>query len=420
MNSKPPDREYPVKVIIGSLIAGVFFGGVGGGVAFPTLPMLGAVLGISPLFVGLILSINRVTRLILNTPAGQIIDKVGVRKPMILGFVFQGLAPFGYILGLNPEYVPVIGSVEIFLIARIIWGIGSALVFVGAFSTVVKITTEDNRGKWVGYFRGGQSLGLPTGLILGGLLTDFFSFEVAFGTAGVLGFVAGLVAIIVLPDLSPSPEKSAGIFELPSVIRSDPRIVAIGSVNFTVRFLFAGILLSTVVLYAEQNNFIIREFSEIGISGFVMALAVIFSSATTVIAGNISDRINNRPLITLPAFAFLIFGFALLSAVPTLPTTLIAVAAIGVGVGGTTPPLLAYLGDISAEEDMGKMGGIYNAFGDLGSATGPMIALPVAELIGLRAGYLACAGFAVLAAMLVLKMLVWSNPVATSGRVESS
>jgi hypothetical protein len=49
-----PDQEYDRPVVVGSLIAGVFFGGLGGGVAFPTLPSLGTVLGISPFLVGLI------------------------------------------------------------------------------------------------------------------------------------------------------------------------------------------------------------------------------------------------------------------------------------------------------------------------------------------------------------------------------
>ena len=95
MSESSGDGEYPVRTIVGSLIAGVFFGGVGGGVAFPTLPTLGTVLSISPFVVGLILSANRFTRLVMNTPAGQIIDRFGARRPMTIGFLFQGLAPFG-------------------------------------------------------------------------------------------------------------------------------------------------------------------------------------------------------------------------------------------------------------------------------------------------------------------------------------
>ncbi len=408
-NSDEAEESYNVPVVVGSLILGVFFGGVGGGVAFPTLPTLGAVLGISPFVVGLILSMNRFTRLMMNTPAGQIIDIFGTRTPMVVGFFLQALAPFGYVVGLYPEYVPVVGAAEIFIGARALWGFGSAFVFVGAFSTVIHITSQQNRGKWVGYFRGGQSLGFPTGLILGGVLTDLYGYEVAFIVSGATGLFAAIVAAAVLPNIASSIEQPARIRELPRIVRADPRIFAIGSVNFAVRFLFAGVLLSTVVLYAEVHEIGIGGFSAVGASGVIMAVSVLFSSATTLVSGNLSDRVSNRALITLPALGLLGFGFALLGLLPTLVGTLVGVAAIGIGVGGTNPPLLAYLGDLSPEADVGKMGGVYNIFGDLGSTLGPVVALPLAAQIGYRAEYLACVGLVLLVTLLVLQTLVRSS-----------
>lgn len=73
-------EDSDVRYVIGSLVAGVVFGGIGG-VAFPTLPTLGPLLGISPFVVGLILSLNRFTRVVMNTPAGQILDGLGTRAP---------------------------------------------------------------------------------------------------------------------------------------------------------------------------------------------------------------------------------------------------------------------------------------------------------------------------------------------------
>lgn len=68
-------REDPtIRRVAASLVAGVFFGGLGAAVAFPTLPTLGPLLAISPFVVGIILSANRFTRLVLNTPAGQVLD----------------------------------------------------------------------------------------------------------------------------------------------------------------------------------------------------------------------------------------------------------------------------------------------------------------------------------------------------------
>lgn len=393
-------REDPsVRYVVGSLVGGVFFGGLGGGVAFPTLPTLGPLLGISPFVVGLILSINRFTRLVMNTPAGQILDRIGTRRPMIVGFVLQGIVPFGYILGLYADRLPVGGAV-VFFASRGLWGFGSAFVFVGAFSTITHVTTPGNRGKWIGYMRGGQSLGFPAGLVVGGLLTDAYGYDLAFAVAGVAGLLAAVVAILVLPDVSPEVKASA-LSELPGIVRADPRIAAVGTVNFVVRFLFAGVLLSTAVLYAREYNITIGLLSSTGVSGVVMAISVLGVSGTTVLVGRYSDRLSNRALVTVPALVVLATGFALLILLPTLVGVVLAVALIGVGVGGTNPPLMAYLGDISPADDVGKLGGVYNVFGDFGSTLGPLVALPLVAHVGFAAEYLACALLALGAGVLV-------------------
>ncbi|MEF8852643.1 MAG: MFS transporter [Haloarculaceae archaeon] len=406
-------REDPsVRYVVASLVAGVFFGGLGGGVAFPTLPTLGPLLGISPFVVGLILSVNRFTRLVMNTPAGQVLDRVGTRRPMIVGFVFQGLVPFGYILGLHADRLPV-GSATVFLLSRSLWGFGSAFVFVGAFSTITHVTTPENRGKWIGYMRGGQSLGFPTGLVVGGLLTDAYGYDLAFAVAGVAGLLAAVVAFLVLPDVSPDVGASP-LRELPSIVRADPRIAAVGTVNLVVRFLFAGVLLSTVVLYAGEYEIEIGLLSATGVSGVVMAISVLGASVTTVLVGRYSDEVSNRALVTIPAVVVLAAGFVLLAFLPTLLGIVVAVALIGIGVGGSNPPLMAYLGDISPSDDVGKLGGVYNVFGDLGSTLGPLVALPLVERVGFAAEYLACAVLALGVGVLVSRTLLGDTSPTTA------
>jgi len=403
---------HNVPVVVGSLVLGVFLGGVGAGVAFPTLPTLGSLLGISPFVVGLILSTNRFTRLVTNTPAGEVIDRIGTRRPMIVGFVLQGIAPFGYALGLHAARVPLLDAAGVFIAARAVWGFGSAFVFVGGFGMVTHITSRENRGRWVGYFRGGQSLGFPTGLVAGGVLTDLYGYEVAFVGSGVAAMSAAVVAAAILPEVSPSVGGGAGLRAIPRLVRADSRILAIGTVNFTVRFLFAGVLLSTVVLYAEANGIGIGGFSAVGASGLIMAVSVVCSSAATLASGRLSDAIDDRALVTLPAFVLLGIGFGALAVRPTLAVTVAGVAAIGIGVGGTNPPLFAFLGDLTAGGDVGKMGGVYNTFGDLGSTLGPVVAIPVASRIGYRAGYLVCAGLVAAVGLLVVYTLIGTPAAA--------
>lgn len=54
-----------------------FFGGISGGVVFPTLPALGARLGLSALVVGVVLSATGVTRVCFSPIVGWLSDRFG-------------------------------------------------------------------------------------------------------------------------------------------------------------------------------------------------------------------------------------------------------------------------------------------------------------------------------------------------------
>ena len=399
-NGEKVYEESEIRTIALAIIGGVFFGGLATGVAFPTLPLLTEILGISAVMLGIILSANRVSRLMMNTPAGNIIDRMGTRKPMIAGLFVQALAPFGYVVGLHTPpgsfTVAYIGEISypalVFVGARAMWGFGSAFVFLGAFATITHVTTANNRGKWLGYMRGGQSLGFPSGLILGGLVSNFFGPETAFILAGVLALLAGFVAATVLPDIRPDTDERASLREIPAMIRREPRIFPLGIGNMTIRFIFGGLLLATVASYAESRGMQLSGLDAAGISGIVLATGVLSSSGTTVVSGRISDGLDNRVVITIPAFVAMATGLALMASVPRLEVLIAGVALVGVGTGGSGPALMAILGDITPGPEIGRMGSVYNVMGDVGLMFGPLLAVPMVEnWFGFQQTYVICA-----------------------------
>jgi MFS family permease len=370
-----------------AIIGGVFFGGLATGVAFPTLPLLTDLLGISAVMLGVILSANRVSRLVMNTPAGNLIDQVGTRRPMIGGLFVQALAPFGYVLGIYTPpgtfVAPFVGQVSypgaVFVAARLLWGFGSAFVFLGAFATITHVTTNDNRGRWLGYMRAGQSLGFPSGLIVGGLIFEFVSAQAAFLVAGVLALLAGFVAASVLPDIHPETDERARLRDIPAMIRREPRIFPLGVGNMTIRFIFGGLLLATVASYAKSQGMSLSGIEAGGLSGVVLATGVLSSSVTTFLSGRVSDELDNRAVITVPAYISMATGLALVAMVPSLPALIAGVALVGVGTGGAGPALLAIVGDITPGPEIGRMGSVYNLMGDVGLVLGPLLAVPMAE-----------------------------------------
>ncbi len=413
-----------IRTIALAVIAGVFFGGVATGVAFPTLPLLDEVLIISAVMLSVILSANRIARLFMNTPAGTIIDRVGARTPMIFGLFTQALAPFGYVLGLHtPAHVlgtvPFIGQVSapgaVFVLSRLFWGVGSAFVFIGAFATITYVTTTDNRGRWVGYMRGGQSLGFPTGLVVGGVLTDIADMQTAFLVAGVLALIAGTVATLVLPDVhAGAKSRSARLREIPTLLANRPTVLAIGFGNFTLQLLWGGVILATLARYASVHEMEISVLGAAGISGVVMAIGVLTSGTTTVITGWISDMIADRTFLTIPAFVLMASGFLVIAYFPTIETLLVAIVLLGIGMGAAAPALLAILGDLTPGDELGRMGGVYNVMGDVGLSLGPLLAIPAVDLwFGYRTTYVLCAAL-VAACLLFVSAPLLANPDVTT------
>ncbi|SEQ90208.1 MFS transporter [Natrinema salaciae] len=418
-----------IRTIALAVIAGVFFGGVATGVAFPTLPLLDERLVISAVMLSLILSANRIARLFMNTPAGTIIDQIGARKPMIFGLFTQALAPFGYIVGLNTPSthlgtVPVLGDVSlpgvVFVLARLFWGVGSAFVFIGAFATITYVTTADNRGRWVGYMRGGQSLGFPTGLVVGGVLTDLASMQTAFLTAGLLALIAGTVATLVLPDVHGGAEgRAAKLREVPSLLAGNPTVVLIGYGNFTLRFLWGGIILSTLARYASEYGLELSALGAAGISGIVMGLGVLTSGSMTIVTGWVSDMVSDRTLLTIPAFLSMGVGFLVIAYVPTIEALLGAIVLVGGGMGAAAPALLAIMGDLTPGDELGRMGGVYQVMGDVGLSLGPLIAIPAVDLwFGYRLTYVICAAL-VLSCLTIVSLPLLRNPEVSRAGVKA-
>jgi MFS family permease len=421
--TRPGEREFSeseVRTIALALIGGMVLGGVATGVAFPTLPLLDEILGISAVMLGVILSANRIVRLPLSTPAGGVIDRYGARKPIIVGLFVQALAPFGYLLGINVPVetlvaLPYLGDVStpaaVFVAARAVWGVGSVFTWLGAFATITYVTTQRNRGKWLGYMGGGQALGFPTGLVVGGFAADLFSPGVAFLVAGVLALLGGAIALVVLPGVQPETESTASIRDIPAMVRREPRVLPIGAGQFTMRFLFDGILLATLAKYAEAFDVRFTLLSAAGISGLVLAVGVLSSGATTFVSGRISDQLSNRALVTVPAFLAMAVGMGILAVSPTMPGLVAATALVGIGTGATGPALSATLGDITPDGEIGRMSGVTTLIGDVGFMLGPLLAVPMVDVwLGFRTTYWLCVALVLVTLVAVaVPLLTWET-----------
>ncbi|QPV62056.1 MFS transporter [Halosimplex litoreum] len=382
------------RTVVVSVIVSTFLVGLGGGVVFPILPNLGAVLGISPFLVGFILSANRFTRILANAPAGSIVDRVGTRTPFVVGLFVEGLATAGYVVALRASLPE-----AWFLLARILWGIGSALVFATAYTIAADVSDGEDRGTNMGVVRGGITLGFPAGLVMGGVVSDTYSVLAAFAVAAGFALLASAVAYRTIPETHVDEERPA---VKPWEIDTALPTLTVGSVNFGLFFAYLGALFATLVLFVDAKDIAVWGYGPQGMSGLLMAVTVLSASVFTLTGGKISDELGAR-VPTLLAFLVVSFlGFLALSTAASLERLVVACVLIGTGQGGANGPLMALLADLTPSDRTGRAMATNNVLGDLGGGLGPMVSLPVVEAIGFAPVYAACALILLLAGGLLV------------------
>jgi MFS family permease len=148
---------------------------------YAVLSVMHEAMGIPVTAVRLILSANRLVRLVTNSLAGYVIERFGRHWPFIGSLLLGGLTTIAC-GGLS--------GVWIFLIARLLWGTAWSFLRIEGLSTALDVATVDTRGRMMGIFQSISRLGGAIAMLVGGLLTDTIGFRltfVVFGSATCLG-----------------------------------------------------------------------------------------------------------------------------------------------------------------------------------------------------------------------------------------
>ena len=407
----------------------VFAGGLGGGLAFPILPALGLQLGIPAVMVGVILSANRISRLFFDSSAGRIVDRLGGRLVLSGALFVETVGVLGYSAALN------FGNAMWWLLAgRVIFGAGSAFLLVGAQAVVLSLSERGDRGRRTSSVRIAMGAALPAGLVLGGVLADRFSDDAAFLSGAGVTFAGAVLAAVLIPSTpvvstsgpSASGRRRGEASEPPregrvtAVMASPglPLLAAAWGFNFLIFLTLQGALLATLVVLVQQRDLHLFGMQAQGTSGLVMGLLMICSSLMAFAIGRRLDKVELRSIFLVPALAGTAGGFAVLAFAHTLWLLLPGAALVGLSYNGVTLPMMALLGDVT-DRQHGRAVGIYQVFGDVGGAIGPIGGMVLAPTIGLMPLYLILAVLTALAIPAALWLRGRERDLQT-GRAEAS
>lgn len=163
---------------------------LGDAMLFIVLPLYWREFGLTAVWqIGVLLSINRFIRLPVNPLVGLFYKHFTLRVGMLLAIFLAVASTFSY--GMLQEF-------WLLLIMRALWGVAWSLLRIGGFLTIIEVTKDNDRGRFVGLYNGIWGMGSLAGMLAGGLLVDITSIlfvSTLFATAGLVGIPAALMLV---------------------------------------------------------------------------------------------------------------------------------------------------------------------------------------------------------------------------------
>jgi MFS family permease len=372
---------------------------------YTVLPSHYDLLGLTLANVGILLSVNRFIRVLLNSPMGLLVDK-WTRRRVFVPAVFIG--------GVSTAIYAFFGGFPTLLVGRLLWGLAWSGIWVSGNAIVLDLSSGKDRGRFIGRYQIAFFLGAAGGAMLGGSLTDLVGYQGAMLTASSLTFAGAAAAALFLPetknwrtdeDLDIEAKEKPYQTDIPQLISA----VALMGVN---RLVVAGILIATFGGYLVET---IGESVHVGeavvgvatITGAALGASTLIGMVAAPMAGRLSDRYRSRWGVASGGLAIGMTGFTLL-AVGTPTGLILGLPMTSISSGSNQSLSTTLTGDLSPRKIHGRRLGILFTIGDLASAVGPPIAYALIPVIGLSVIYGACA---VLLTGMMIVAVTWATKV---------
>lgn len=393
---------------------------MGDATLYAVLPTHPVDAGIALGSVGLILSINRVIRLLSNGPAGWLFDRLPDRRTLFVGSLWLGVLS-------TAMYASSAGLPLLFL-ARLLWGLAWSGIWIGGNAIVLEMAPEDQRGRWVGIYQVWFFFGAALGSFLGGAFTDAVGYHHALGLGALISAGGTLAAMAALGNPRPGARGNPGAggvpkkqepaasirrirVSLPRWRAISPAMGAASAAHAANRLVVSGVVSATLGLVVEENlgaglQWGAWQLGVASITGGFLAARTLVSLVGAPLAGIWSDSEGNRWRLLVWSLVASALGIGLLAAPGIVPV--VAGTFVGAAASGSIQALATTLaGDLASDRRHAANLGILYTAGDLGSAIGPVAAYALLPLTGLPAVFVGCA----ILLLLVAAICAWVSRI---------
>ncbi|TKB87911.1 MAG: MFS transporter [Nitrospira sp.] len=332
-------------------------------VRMPVLALFAEHLGAGPERIGLIVSVSTLTGVLLKLPSGALSDIYGRRFLLRIGVVAFGLPPFLYLF---------ITDLNSLTALRFVHGLATAIFAPSALATVAELYRE-RRGAALGTYTACTQSGALLGPFIGGYLAHVAGFDFAFVTAGVCGCIAIVLFYSLHLDVATPQVPEKGMRPLLAemwkgfAIVAQNRKVLITSATDGAKMIANGALMAFLPLYGLTVGL---NPGEVGLLFSVQAGTSFFSKP---IMGRVSDRVGRQPLIII-GLLICAATFVCMPHVSIFAVLLLLSAGFGFGEAVVSSSSSAFVADSSEFKTLGAGMGMQGTIGDIGHASGPLLA----------------------------------------------
>lgn len=185
------------------LMINIFLIFTGVGLVIPIMPTYMNELHINGSMVGLLVAAFSFSQLICSPIAGRLSDTWGRKKMIVSGMIIFAVSEWLFGIANDPTLL---------FAARMLGGIGAAFIMPAVMAYTADITSDEERGKGMGYINAAITTGFIIGPGIGGYIAEF-GIRVPFYAAGIAAAIAAVITLLVLPESLTAEKRKATIAE---------------------------------------------------------------------------------------------------------------------------------------------------------------------------------------------------------------
>lgn len=337
---------------------------------------------VSPSIAGLVSGIYIIGTVGGRLLTGNIINKVGSKKVLIIGLIAFVLTTLLYFVSLN---------IGILLLSRFVNGFAVGIAANAVGTIVAQITPNSRKSEGIGYFSMSLSVATAIGPFLGLVLNQNFSYQVIFALCFILALVSLIIAFVSSIKNEKFEETSSNSKSKWSISNFiDLKTLPIGILILLFALGYSS-LISFLSFFAEERNIV----SYASMFFIVYSVVVLL---TRPITGKLMDQ-KGANIIVYPCIILYFIGMILLGFSTLGFMLLIAAIIIGLGYGNLFSAHQTIAVKVAEPQNVGLATSTFFIFFDLGLGFGPYF-------LGLIVPHLGYAGLYITLGIIMLLLII--------------